>query len=53
LDSAEVTGEKSFTFVNGATGQQSIFWPETLGKPKVITTNNENTITNIRRIESG
>jgi alpha-galactosidase len=50
LKSAEVTGDKSFTFVNGAPGQQYIIWPEILGEPKIITSDEKNTKTQIQHI---
>ncbi len=35
LKSAEVEGENSLIFINGAPGMQQIFWSEYLGKPEV------------------
>ncbi len=35
LKSAKVTGQKSFTFTNGAPGRQQVVWPIELGKPGV------------------
>ncbi len=52
LKSAEVTGDKSFVFVNGAPGKQYIIWPEILGEPRVITNDKENTKTQIKHIRN-
>lgn len=53
LKEAEVTGQQSIFFVNGAPGRQRIFWPEWLGKPEVHSNNPDQTNVRIELVETG
>ncbi|UCH09119.1 MAG: hypothetical protein JSU61_07690, partial [Fidelibacterota bacterium] len=53
LRQAKITGDGTISFINGAPGEQEIFWPRELGKPRIQSDSETQVKVSIDRIKAG